>query len=167
MTNSIHARRVLIVDDTPNIHDDFRKILCPVISSTSKIIVELETSMFDDEPELQHDLPAFELSHAYQGQEALALVEQSLVASAPFQVAFVDMRMPPGWDGVETIRRLWAVDPHLQLVICTAYSDYSWKELSRALGTSDNLIILKNPFDNIEVVQLAHALMRKWDLTRE
>ncbi|WP_221029854.1 response regulator [Actomonas aquatica] len=167
MSESSELRRVLIVDDTPNIHDDFRKILVPETSSANSGINDLEAAMFGDAGEEHPELPHFELGHAYQGQEALQLVKDSLIADAPYQVAFVDMRMPPGWDGVETIRRLWEVDPRLQIVICTAYSDYSWKELTRSLGTSDSLIILKKPFDNIEVVQLAHALLRKWDLTRE
>ena len=167
MSSSSPDRRVLIVDDTPNIHDDFRKILAPSGGVSNAVIDDLEAALFGDEPEDRHELPTFTLGHAYQGQEALQLVKNSLISDTPYQVAFVDMRMPPGWDGVETIRRLWEIDPRLQVVICTAYSDYSWKELSRSLGTSDSLIILKKPFDNIEVVQLAHALMRKWDLTRE
>ena len=77
-------------------------------------------------------------------------------------MAFVDVRMPPGWDGVETITRLWRVYPNLQVVVCTAYSDYSWNDIERRLGQSENLLILKKPFDNIEVIQLAHALTRKW-----
>jgi PAS domain S-box-containing protein len=82
-------------------------------------------------------------------------------------MALVDVRMPPGWDGVETIGRLWRVDPHLQAVICTAYSDYSWTDIVRRLGNSDNLLILKKPFDNIEVIQLAHALTNKWRVGRQ
>lgn len=162
---STAPHRVLIVDDTPNIHDDFRKILAPA-QRDSVAMQDLEAAMFGDADAGEAASTRFELSHAYQGQEALELVQQSLREDRPFPVAFVDMRMPPGWDGVETIRRLWAVDPRLQVVICTAYSDYSWKELTKALGTSDSLIILKKPFDNIEVVQLANTFIRKWELTR-
>ena len=85
----------------------------------------------------------------------------------PYAMAFVDVRMPPGWDGVETITHLWKAYPHLQTVICTAYSDYSWTDIQRRLGHSDNLLILKKPFDNIEVIQLAHTLTRKWLLSRQ
>ena len=82
-------------------------------------------------------------------------------------MAFVDVRMPPGWDGVETITRIWKLYPDLQVVICTAYSDYSWEEMIRQLGKSDSLVILKKPFDNIEVLQLAHALTEKWLLSHQ
>ncbi len=162
---STAPHRVLIVDDTPNIHDDFRKILAPA-QRDALAMQDLEAAMFGDAAESETASTRFELSHAYQGQDALELVQQSLQEGRPFPVAFVDMRMPPGWDGVETIRRLWEVDPRLQVVICTAYSDYSWKELTKSLGTSDSLIILKKPFDNIEVVQLANTFIRKWELTR-
>jgi PAS domain S-box-containing protein len=75
--------------------------------------------------------------------------------------------MPPGWDGLETIAHLWQAYPHLQVVVCTAYSDYSWKDFQGRLGNRDNLLILKKPFDNIEVIQLVHALSRKWLLGRQ
>ena len=104
----------------------------------------------------------FEIDSAYQGQEGLAKLERSLAEGRPYALAFVDIRMPPGWDGVETIARLWQAYPNLQVVICTAYSDYSWNDIQRRLGQSENLLILKKPFDNIEVIQLAHALTRKW-----
>jgi PAS domain S-box-containing protein len=109
----------------------------------------------------------FDISSAHQGQEALALVESAVAEQRPFALAFVDVRMPPGWDGVETISRLWKVDPDLQVVICTAYSDYSWDEMRRTLGDSDSLVILKKPFDTIEVLQLANALTKKWRLTQQ
>ncbi|MFH1417732.1 MAG: response regulator, partial [Planctomycetota bacterium] len=79
--------------------------------------------------------------------------------------AFVDVRMPPGWDGIETVARLWKEDPYVQVVICTAYSDYSWGEMVERLGLSDQLVILKKPFDSVEVRQLAAALAEKWHLT--
>ena len=74
--------------------------------------------------------------------------------------------MPPGWDGVETIEKLWQVDSELQTVICTAFADYSWQEMVARLGRSDRLLILKKPFDPIEVRQLASALTEKWNLSR-
>src|SRR5208283_2874102 len=104
----------------------------------------------------------FELDSAYQGQEGLAKVTKALAEDRPYAMAFVDVRMPPGWDGVETIERLWEVDPRLQIVVCTAYSDYSWEQLLAKVGQPDNLVILKKPCDNVEVQQLALALTRKW-----
>jgi len=111
------------------------------------------------------ELSDFDIDSAYQGQEGLALVEKSLIEQRPYSMAFVDVRMPPGWDGIETIQHIWKCHPDLQVVICTAYSDHSWDEIIRRLGKSDSLLILKKPFDNVEVLQLAHALTRKWVVT--
>src|SRR5258708_17503219 len=79
-------------------------------------------------------------------------------------MAFVDVRMPPGWDGVETTAKIWEKYPDLQVVLCTAYSDYSWEDMLKKLGYSDRLVILKKPFETIEVLQLAVSMTEKWRL---
>jgi signal transduction histidine kinase len=155
--------RILVIDDNQSIHDDLRKIL--VSDGESKPdLQDDEALLFDTAP-----LPtmSFELDSAYQGQEGLEKVRQAAAQGRPYALAFVDVRMPPGWDGVETIAHLRTADPNLQTVICTAYSDYSWNDIRRRLGYSDSLLILKKPFDNIEVIQLAHALSRKWLVSRQ
>jgi signal transduction histidine kinase len=157
-------RRILIVDDNAAIHEDFRKILAPE-GADSQAIDDLESLIFGD-PAAQAQTK-FELAHAFQGQEALQRVEQSLRDGLPYALAFVDIRMPPGWDGVETISRLWGANPELQVVICTAYSDYGWDSITQRLGSSDNLVILKKPFDHVEALQLAYALTNKWNLARQ
>src|SRR5437016_6107206 len=88
-------------------------------------------------------------------------------AGRPYAMAFVDVRMGPGWDGIETTAKLWEADPDLQVVICTAHSDYSWDGMVAKLGHSDRLVILKKPFDNVEVQQLANALTQKWRLLQQ
>ena len=105
---------------------------------------------------------SFELDSAYQGQEGFEMVKGALAENRPYALAFVDVRMPPGWDGIETIARIWEVDPELQIVVCTAYADYSWEAMRAKVGQPDSLLVLKKPFDNIEVQQLAHALTKKW-----
>ncbi len=72
------------------------------------------------------------------------------------------MRMPPGWDGLETIEHLWKADPDVQVVVCSAHSDYDWADFFERLGHSDKLLVLKKPFEPIEVLQCASALTRKW-----
>jgi YesN/AraC family two-component response regulator len=109
----------------------------------------------------------FEMDSAYQGLEALEKVHSMRLAGRPFAMAFIDMRMPPGWDGVETVERLWLEDPRLQIVLCTAYSDYSWPEVLTRLQVRDRLLILKKPFDAIEVYQFANALTTKWQMTEQ
>jgi signal transduction histidine kinase len=160
-------RRVLIIDDNEAIHADFRKI----IGEDTANDAELETTMaaFFDEPLAEHAsaTAVFDIDSAYQGKEGLALVERSIEEGRPYAVAFVDVRMPPGWDGIETVKHIWQVDPAMQVVICTAYSDYSWHDMIRTLGETDRLLILKKPFDNVEVRQLASSLHTKWSLARQ
>ena len=156
-------RRILIVDDNRSIHSDFQKILAAAQAAGPARGVE--AALFGEEPAGDAAI-GFELESAYQGMEALELVRRAQAAGRPYAMAFVDVRMPPGWDGVETAARIWEVDPALQVVLCTAYSDYSWAQMSTKLGQSDNLVILKKPFDNIEALQLATALTAKWHLAR-
>lgn len=155
-------RRLLLVDDNPAIHEDYRKILAG--NDASAELDALEAAVFGESPtQVVHE---FELVEALQGEQALQCVVDSLARDLPFAAAFVDMRMPPGWDGLQTIEHLWEVDPRLQVIICTAYSDYSWDEIIERVGIGDRLLVLKKPFDPIEVRQLAITLTTKWDLER-
>ena len=171
-TDTAPERRVLVVDDMPAIHDDFRKILAPASSNGQQgaAMDELEAALFDapaDGPRGPAASLGFALDSAMQGREALDRVQAAVAEQRPYALAFVDMRMPPGWDGVETIERLWQVDPALQVVICTAYTDYAWEDVLQRLGAHEKLIILKKPFDPIEVSQLAHTLVAKWQADRQ
>jgi len=158
--------RILIVDDNHAIHDDFRKIFAPPDASADTLDA-LEAALLDRPATTIEPIVTFELVSAYQGREALDHVVASVASRRQFALAFVDMRMPPGWDGLETIERLWQVDPDLQIVICSAYSDHSWSDLRARLGARESLLILKKPFDTLEVVQCAHALTTKWTLARQ
>jgi signal transduction histidine kinase len=155
-------KRILLIDDTPSIHEDFRRILCA--QSAGADLDEAEAVLFGAAPPA---LAVFDLDSAYQGQEGVARVDAALAADRPYAMAFVDMRMPPGWDGLETVERLWQADPRLQVVICTAYSDHRWEEVLARLPLREQLLIVKKPFDMVEVLQLAHALTAKWTLARQ
>ncbi|MBX3743680.1 MAG: response regulator [Verrucomicrobiae bacterium] len=160
-------RRILIVDDNAAIHDDFRKILTPRVSELQGSMAAMEAVLFSESvPAPTPEAACFELESAYQGRDGILRAEAAYRGGAPFALAFVDGRMPPGMDGIETIEGLWKVDPGLQVVLCTAYSDYSWDGITGRLGQSDSLVILKKPFDTVEVIQLAHALTEKWRLQR-
>ncbi len=163
--NLIDNHRILVIDDNQAIHADFRKILTPAKTATDDLDAA-EASLFGDAP-TPLTLPEFQIDSAYQGQEGFALIEQSLRDGHPYAMAFVDVRMPPGWDGVETTKKIWEIYPNLQVVICTAYSDYSWDEMLKKFGYSDRLVILKKPFDNIEVLQLAISTTEKWRLHQQ
>jgi diguanylate cyclase (GGDEF)-like protein len=110
---------------------------------------------------------SFEVDSAFQGRDAVELVRAAREHGLPYSVAFVDGRMPPGISGLETIERVWEVDPRVQIVISSAYSDHTFSEIVATLGHRDGLLVLRKPFDSIEVLQLTHALARKWALARE
>ncbi|KNH45636.1 ATP-binding protein [Pseudomonas lini] len=160
--SDLSNRRILLIDDTPSIHEDFRKILTPT-SAQHVELDEMEATLFGSEVKSTNLL--FELDSAYGGQEGLGKLIQAIQENRPYALAFVDMRMPEGWDGAQTIEHLWQEDPQLQVVVCTAYSDYSWDELLERLHAHDRLLILKKPFDNIEVQQMANTLLTKWEMT--
>lgn len=151
--------RILVIDDNAAIHEDFKKIL--VSRDTNKDLSDAASAFFGEETPENDETVAVELDSALQGEEGHRLVSEAIAANRPYSMAFVDMRMPPGWDGLTTIEELWKVDPNLQVVICSAYSDNTWNDISRRLGKSDRLLILKKPFDNAEVLQMVMALVEK------
>jgi len=165
MPDPLANRRILVIDDNRSIHEDFRKILCPQTDRRGAV-ESVEAALFGDATS-GPTVPSFSMESAYQGQEGLALLRERMASDTSFAMAFVDVRMPPGWDGIETITHLWRADPNLQVVICTAYSDYSWDQIARRLGSTDQLVILKKPFDVAEVLQLANAMTEKWRLAGE
>ncbi|MEY2407454.1 MAG: two-component system, NtrC family, sensor kinase [Verrucomicrobiota bacterium] len=158
-------RRVLIVDDNPAIHEDIRKILDDGAEANSQM--DLAESELLGEPRSTLSRGSFVIDSALQGQQGVELVQRSLQDGRPYAMAFIDVRMPPGWDGIETTAKIWEIYPDLQVVICTAYSDYSWDEMIARIGKSDRLVILKKPFDNVEVLQLANTLTEKWQLLQQ
>ncbi|MGL6245349.1 putative bifunctional diguanylate cyclase/phosphodiesterase [Pseudomonas sp.] len=163
-TSSVQTnRRILIIDDTPSIHQDFRKILGPD-SDDERTLAGTEEALFGT---LKPERLTFQLDSAYQGQEALELVKRARAEGRPYAMVFTDMRMPPGWDGLETIEQIWKVDPHLQIALCTAYSDYSWEDMAERLEFGDQLLVLKKPFDSLEIRQMASALTWKWQMTQD
>ena len=164
MSNSTDKHRILVIDDNPAIHNDIRKILGPSESNLKDELEDVEASLFGDTPVAAREM-VFEIDSAFQGQEGLAKVRAAAEEGRPYAVAFVDVRMPPGWDGIETITQIWKESADLQIVICTAYSDYSWDDISKAIGNTDHILVLKKPFDNVEVLQMAYALSRKWELS--
>jgi two-component system NtrC family sensor kinase len=155
--------RILVIDDNRAIHEDFRKIFDTNVEAES--LDAAEASLFGET--VTAPKATFRIDSAYQGREGLELVQKAVAQTDPYAMAFVDVRMPPGWDGIETISHIWNVYPDLQVVICTAYSDYSWEDMHQKLGDTDRLVILKKPFDNVEVLQLAGALTEKWRLLQQ
>ena len=163
VVNELKNKRILIVDDKESIHEDFRRILSDTAQNTS--LDAARAAVFGNTSEnANQSVDSFEVDCAFDGHEALEKIVEAARAGKPYAMAFVDMRMGSNWDGLETIEKLWKVQPSLQVVICTAYSDHSWSEIAARLGQTERFLILKKPFDNIEARQMACALTEKWEL---
>ena len=156
-------RRVLVIDDNQAIHEDFRKVLCTAVDGQAALDM-LEAQLLGSSAAVA--APQFDVESATQGEEGVRMAMLAVSAGRPYALAFVDMRMPPGWDGLRTIEELWRVDPAIQVVICSAHSDYEWNEVMARLNHSDKLLVLRKPFEPIEVQQCASALCQKWQNER-
>jgi len=157
-------QRILVIDDNPDIHGDFHKLIGGGLGDAGTLAAA-ELALLGESSPPSMNL-GFEVDSAFQGQEGVARVQQALDEGRPYAMAFVDMRMPPGWDGLETIEHLWAIDPDVQIVICSAHSDYNWTDVVARLNNSDKLLVVKKPFEAIEIMQSANALTRKWQNER-
>jgi signal transduction histidine kinase len=162
------VRKVIVIDDNPDIFKTFCNIL--IREKDSPEVDKLEADLFGH---TQHAVGSSsmykcELCYAPQGKDGVTKIKRASEDGRPFSLAFVDMRMPPpGWNGLETIKHIREIDPDIQAVICTAYSDYSWEELVWQLGLTDNLLILKKPFDPAEVSQITITMTSKWILAKQ
>jgi signal transduction histidine kinase len=157
--------RILVIDDQESIHEDFRKII--ESQGDDQSLNKAAAALFGEEIVQSENVESFQIDSALQGEQGLAMVERALAENRPYPLAFVDVRMPPGWDGVKTVEQIWMADPEILIVLCTAYSDHTWEEIVRRLGRTDYLLILKKPFDNIEVRQIVLALTKRWHLARQ
>ena len=153
------VRRVLVIDDNSAIHQVFRKLLCP--QRTTNELDTLDEKIFGTPSAPRQPTQEFVVDAVSQGREGLEAIEQSARLGRPYQLTFVDMQMPPGWDGVETLEKIWAVCPDIEAVICSAHSDYSWHEVIRRLKRPGLRLLIK-PFATKDVLEYAWSLTSRW-----
>ena len=156
-------KRVLIVDDQQEIHDDFVEMLRPLVALPSEGGVAAAFMGQEEEP----FLPEFELLHARNGEEGLEIIREGKESGRPVAVAYIDIRMPPGIDGIETIRRVRQVDGDVEIVIMTAYTDRSLAEIVQDLDLLHKLLYIRKPFAHEEIQQITLSLVGKWNAERE
>jgi signal transduction histidine kinase len=163
--SGIRSYRALVIDGDAKVHKLFKELLHsarpgePGVAPAGKESPEATMA--------PADFPMFEVDSVFQGEDGLARIAEALSAGRPYTMVFVDMRLSPGWDGIETLSRIWKECFELQIVICAEHKDYSWHELIRRFGHSGRLLILTKPFDTTEVRQVAFSLAEKWDLGRQ
>ncbi len=159
--------RILIVDDNESIHNDFKKVLQ---GKSKDKLRNVEMALFgEDDPDFEHEEPVIEyqIDDAFQGEDAIEMVDRATADGRPYALIFMDVRMPPGMDGIQASARIWERHPEVELVICTAHSDYSWGEMVKEIGASDKLQFLRKPFDMVTVQQMALACVKKHEARLE
>lgn len=157
-----HPYRTLIIDDDKSIHEVFAGMLSREVIQPTPVNSDALAAPVEAFPHAS--FPVFEIDSAFSGEEGLACVQKALAEKRPYTMAFVDMRMKSGWDGIQTISRLWNECSDLQIIICTAHKDFTWRDIIKRFGHSDRLLMLKKPFEVMDVRQLAYALAEKWNL---
>jgi len=160
MSNATSKTRILVIDDSEAIHTDFRRLFSTEQRKGSDELDELEVALFGPTPAraASRDESELEVDSAFQGQEGVAKVREAIAEGRPYSLVFLDYRMPPGWNGAETLRHLRKVDPSLKVVLCSAYSDYSWGSLIQEFGESELLKEMRKPFNGQELRQLVLSL---------
>jgi len=160
MTSFSH--KILAVDDTPTLLDAYRKVFQTAVVDTD--LTAMADSFADDPAPANTEAHSnsysvtLQLDCFSQGLDAVSAVEKAFQQNSPYAVAFVDMRMPPGIDGLETMRRMWMIDPDLQIVICTAHHDHELSEIrAQAHALNGSFLIIRKPFDAEEVLQAAYT----------
>jgi signal transduction histidine kinase len=163
--------RIIVIDDEPSILNDYCMILSPPREGEAKRreVAALEAELFGTAPPREISSPAesYEVHTALQGKQGFETVSAFRNSGNPFALAFIDIRMPPGWDGIQTAKKIRDIDPDIEIVIVTAYSDRNRQEIVKEIGTPEKLLYVKKPFDPDEIRQLALCLTRKWDLERK
>lgn len=165
-----NKQRILLVDDNESIHEDIESILSINYSKSDNDLQQIEDDLFGSSQAKDTDVLSeivYDIHHAYQGEEAIRMAENAQAEGNPYSLIFMDVRMPPGMDGIETIQKIWQDHPYTEMVICTAYSDYSWDQIVKNLGTTDKLLFMKKPFDATALKQTALTLTTKWNLRQE
>ena len=155
--------RVLIVDDQEEMHQDFEEMLNPrlIEASTDELVdgIGLE--------EEESFMPELEIMHATSGERAFEIIKSALEDENPIAVAYIDIRMPPGWDGVETTRRIREIDKNIQIVMMTAHTDRSLPEIMQNMELIHKLLYIRKPCHRESVQQMTISLVEKWNVERE
>lgn len=168
-------KRILIVDDQQDLREHMAKMLdrsakrgasgASLVQQMRSRLLGISANAESEEKSDSSDL--YEVDTAGQGQEAFAMVKKAIEESRPYTVMFLDMRMPPGWDGLETAKRIREIDKHIEIVIMTAYADHDQSTIAKTVGTPDKLLYIKKPFQSEEIFQLCLCLTSKWNAEDE
>jgi len=154
-------RRILLVDDEPKILEELEKVLAPDNQGNAELN-ELENRLFNKSGTNRRKVTSYSVCCCHQGDEAIEQIRGSVEKDEPFAVAFIDIRMPPGPDGVTTAEQIRKLDPNVQIVMMTGFSDFDISEISHRIPPEDKLLYMQKPIHSQEIRQFALALTAKW-----
>ena len=163
------GNRILVCDDEELLLEMYRDILCPGAQGAGEPTSELErlkARLFPDAKKEEPPEMAYEVTFCRQAEEAVDAVRQAVEAEKPFSVVFMDVRMPPGPDGVWAAEEIRALDPNVQIVMVTGYSDVDPVEIGRRVSPPESLLYVQKPFHPPEIRQFALALSSKSESER-
>ncbi|MGH6962448.1 MAG: ATP-binding response regulator, partial [Dongiaceae bacterium] len=160
--------RILVADDEQNILNAYSSVLLSDggLRRSDDQLEDLETELFGA-AKTDGGRQRYELVICQQGQQAVTAVKKAAQEGQRFSVAFLDVRMPPGINGVETAREIRAIDPDLHIVFVTAYSDTDPRDIARMVPPVERLFYVAKPFQPLELQQFASALSNKWRAEQE
>ncbi len=169
MGNDSRPFRILVADDEPSLRDLFQDILGDQQEAdpARRRLQELDRALFGAEDSPAAEQPVYSLTMCAQGTEAVAAVRNALAEDYPFSLAFLDVRMPPGPDGIATAASIRALDPDVQIVIVTAFSELDVSDIATRVPPADKLLYQRKPFHPQEIVQFARSLCAKWQAEKE
>lgn len=153
---------IIFIDDEINILESYKSIFkknkpaSKLLGLADEFLGESSSKAFDPFDEVD-----FNILTADQGLVGVELVKKMAEQGNPLKVAFIDMRMPPGINGLETAKMIRGIDSKIEIVLVTAYSDVDFKTISQEIGAHDKLLYLKKPFDTQEIKQIALNLIVK------
>lgn len=163
MTDSAATNRILIVDDDVHIIAEYLHCLGsdfePDVATAT--LSDLERVLFGEETD-ERGAVRFDVHSCNQGAAGVRAVEDAVRVGAPFAIVFLDIRMPPGIDGVEAAKRIRRIDPNVNIVLVTGSLTPEPENLGREIPPSDRMFFFKKPFHAVECRQLAAALCGKW-----
>lgn len=163
-------RRILVVDDQQDLREQLAKLLLRSgkKNETLSLVQQMRSKLLGETAEISDDATGDDQSYvvdtAGQGEIALEMVKKANERDEPYALMFLDMRMPPGWDGLKTAKAIRDVDRNIEIVIMTAYADHDQRQIADTVGTPEKLLYIKKPFQAEEIYQLALALTTKWSL---
>ena len=163
-------RRILVVDDQQDLREQLAKLLLRSgkKNETLSLVQQMRSKLLGETAEFSEDASKDEQSYvvdtAGQGEIAFEMVKKANERNEPYALMFLDMRMPPGWDGLKTAKAVRDFDRNIEIVIMTAYADHDQKQIADTVGTPEKLLYIKKPFQAEEIYQLALALTTKWSL---